>query len=145
VLELFLKPAVERPGYYEFQVNAANTHFDLYLPEGNRPNGGTELVKKDVFTWKTNVVRRGTLDRRDDRDEGWSVEGKIPWLDLKHTGSRPEPGDIWRLAVCRYNYGRSPSEPEVTSNAPFTVDFHQTEKYVPVRFLGPRPNATDNE
>jgi hypothetical protein len=32
VFEVFLKPAIDKPAYYEFQVNALNTQFDCDLP-----------------------------------------------------------------------------------------------------------------
>src|SRR5687768_14488886 len=32
VFELFFKPADDKPGYYEFQVNAANTVLDMFIP-----------------------------------------------------------------------------------------------------------------
>src|SRR6516165_980675 len=32
VFELFFKPADDKPGYYEFQVNAAGTIMDMFLP-----------------------------------------------------------------------------------------------------------------
>src|SRR5262249_3741548 len=35
VFELFVKPEVDRPQYYEFQVNPANTRFDMFIPERN--------------------------------------------------------------------------------------------------------------
>src|SRR5262249_35837676 len=38
VFELFFKPADDKPAYYEFQVNAANTHLELFLP--SRGAGG---------------------------------------------------------------------------------------------------------
>ena len=32
VFELFFRPDADKPGYYEFQVNAAGTQMDLFLP-----------------------------------------------------------------------------------------------------------------
>ena len=32
VFELFFKPADEKPGYYEFEVNPANTTMELFIP-----------------------------------------------------------------------------------------------------------------
>src|SRR5688572_25673059 len=45
VFELFFKPADDKPGYYEFQVNAAGTEMDLFLPR--RGAGGFERFIKD--------------------------------------------------------------------------------------------------
>src|SRR2546421_11522743 len=38
VFELFFKPADDKPGYYEFQVNAAGTVMDMFIPR--RGSGG---------------------------------------------------------------------------------------------------------
>src|SRR5205814_1397304 len=38
VFELFFKPSVEQRAYYEFEVNAANTVLDMFLP--SRGSGG---------------------------------------------------------------------------------------------------------
>lgn len=141
VLELFLKPAVDKRGYFEFQVNAAGTTFDMFVPVKNDADSFLVNSKKDLFAWQTKVVRRGTLNERDDRDEGWSVEGRIPWIDLIQTGARPKPEETWRFAVCRYDYDKRWSEPNLSTNGRFTeVNFHQTEKFAPLKFIGPKPD-----
>ena len=64
-----------------------------------RKGAAFEQAKSDgEFHWKAAVVRRGTLDNRTDRDEGWSVEGRIPWDDFARTGGRPADGR--HLAIC---------------------------------------------
>jgi len=44
VFELFFKPANDKPGYYEFQVNAAGTIMDMFLPR--RGAGGTSASSR---------------------------------------------------------------------------------------------------
>src|SRR5262249_9423460 len=44
VFELFFKPGADKPGYYEFQVNAAGTIMDMFLPR--RGAGGDRGVPK---------------------------------------------------------------------------------------------------
>jgi hypothetical protein len=43
VFELFFKPAEDKPGYYEFQVNAAGTVFDMFIPR--RGSGGYRVTR----------------------------------------------------------------------------------------------------
>ena len=47
----------------------------------------------------------GTLNKRDDIDQGWSVELAFPWEGLKRLAdaqSRPPvPGDVWRIGLVR--------------------------------------------
>jgi uncharacterized repeat protein (TIGR03806 family) len=136
VFELFFKPAEDRPGYYEFEINAANTVLDMFMPR--RGEGGYDRYRSDGdFHLETAVELRGTLNRRDDRDRGWTVEGRIPWRDFMRTGGRPQPGETWKLALCRYDY-RQGAEPELTSSARLTQpSFHHYEDYTPLRFVGP--------
>ncbi|MDX1928086.1 MAG: PQQ-dependent sugar dehydrogenase [Pirellulaceae bacterium] len=135
VFEIFLKPGATEPGYYEFQVNAAGTEMDLFLPD-QKSGGYAALKSANTFQMKTAVVRRGTLDNRNDRDEGWSVEGCIPWVDFMPTGGRPDVNEVWSIALCRYDYTLG-KEPELSSCAPLSkLNFHLVEDYAKLRFAG---------
>lgn len=133
VFEIFLKPSEEASDYYEFQVNAAGTEMDMFLPD--RKSGGYQALKSaNAFHWNTKVQRTGTLNVRNDRDEKWTVEGRIPWLDFMPTGGRPDMDEVWRLALCRYDFTLD-QKPELSSSAPLTkFDFHRVEDYAPIRF-----------
>jgi glucose/arabinose dehydrogenase len=142
--ELFLKPADDRPGYYDFQVNAAGARRGVFLP--SRGAGGTRRFLKDTtFHFEAKVHLRGTLNQPGDRDQGWSVEGKIPWTDLLRTGGRPEPGERWKLALCRQDYSAAFEAPELSTCAPLKSlphpDFHHYEDYATLTFVGPEKSA----
>lgn len=141
VFELFFKPAVDKPGYYEFQVNAAGTEMDMFIPQ--REGGAYEkYIAKDEFDFDSQVVRRGTLERRDDQDEGWTVEGRIKWSGFLMTGGRPAIDETWRLALCRYDYNKAYQEPDLSTCAPLTKpSFHQHEDYADLKFVGPKDGA----
>lgn len=134
VFELFFWPDAQREPYYEFQASAAGTKLDIYFA---RPGIPFDEARRDgTFAWETAVVRRGTLDRREDRDEGWSVEGRIPWSDFARTGGRPAEGDVWRFALCRYDYTQG-QPPELSTCAPLSrADFHRRQDYAELRFVG---------
>jgi len=135
VFEVFLKPAADKPAYYEFHVTPANTQFDLFLPRRGHVNRFKALGE---FGIESAVKLRGTLDVWTDRDQGWTVEMKIPWSSLMRTGGRPEPGDEWRFALCRYDYDTSREEPELSTCAPLAkLNFHRHEDYLPLLFRGP--------
>lgn len=142
VFELFFKPADDAPGYYELQVSAAGTRMDMFLPR--RGAGGYRRFKSDGrFRWQTAVQRRGTLNHWQDADEGWSVEGRIPWTDFLRTGGRPTVGERWKFALCRYDYSVAFEGPELSTCAPLASkqvpDFHAYEDYAGLRFEGPGP------
>ncbi len=140
VFELFFKPADDKPGYYEFQVNAAGTVMDMFLPR--RGAGGYKrFIKDGDFHIDAKVHLRGTLNKWTDKDEGWSVEGRIPWNDFLRTGGRPDVGEKWKFALCRYDYSVDFEGPELSTCAPLSSlkypDFHHFEDYATLQFVGP--------
>ena len=142
VFELFFKPAVDKPGYYEFEVNAANGKLDMFLP--SRDSGGYKRYKSDRDFHLESAVRvHGTLNHGADIDQGWTVEGRIPWRDFLSTGGRPAPGEVWQHALCRYDYSIGLGTVALSSNAPLTVpSFNHYEDYVPLKFIGPHDAVT---
>jgi hypothetical protein len=136
VFELFFKPDPEKLAYYEFQVNAANTHLELFLP--SRGAGGYNRFAPLTDLGMESVVRlQGTLNKWEDKDTGWTVEGRIPWTAFKATGGRPKPGDKWRFALCRYDYSATLEYPELSSTAPLKEgNFHRYEDYGELTFVG---------
>ncbi len=141
VFELFFKPADDKPGYYEFQVNAANTTLDAFMPR--RGAGGFDRFKGDGdFDFKTEVVLNGSLNQWHDHDQGWTVEGRLSWKDFSRTGGRPVVGERWKFALCRYDYSVDFEGPCLSSCAPLKTnphpDFHYWEDYAPIRFVGPQ-------
>src|SRR6185437_3646456 len=77
VFELFFRPAADRRPYYEFQVNALNTQLETFLP--SRGAGGyRRFALEPRLGMVSSVKLRGTLNKWQDRDRGWTVEGKLP-------------------------------------------------------------------
>jgi len=137
VFEMFIKPAADKPGYYEFQVNAAGTQLDMYIPRPPDENFFERTRSADPFYLESEVVHRGTLNVREDQDEGWSVEGRIPWTDFVRTGGRPAVGEAWRFALCRYDYTVNIEEPELSTCAPLQErSFHRHQDYATIKFVG---------
>ena len=142
VFEIFIKPSNKHSGYYEFQVNAANTFFDCFFPKKRElTENFADIVKADKFHMEAKVVLDGTLNKRDDRDKGWTVEGRIPWADFAKTGGRPNIDETWNFALCRYDYNIKEKGPELSTSAPLKskthADFHLFQDYAPMVFEGP--------
>ena len=134
VFEIFLKPAEKYPGYFEFEVNPFGAVLDAFFPDADSRRDPGQL-KKGEFHVEAKVAIRGTLNNAGDRDQGWTVEGRIPWSDFSSAGGRPAPGETWRFTLTRVNgAGRSQ---ELSSVAPLSQpSFHRTEEYLPLRFAG---------
>jgi len=137
VFELFFKPSEDSPRYYEFQVNPRSAILELAFPE--RGFDFEELAARPPMGFKAVAKVEGTLDQPGDEDRSWSVEGRIPWSVFEPTGGRPKPGDVWRFALCRYDYGPEGTEPVLMSSAPLErPSFHQYEDYGRLIFEEPR-------
>jgi uncharacterized repeat protein (TIGR03806 family) len=141
VFELFFRPDARRSGYYEFELNAAGAVFDAFFPKFDEP----AILKHSTtgrFHIESKVKLRGTLNRRDDVDRGWNIEGRIPWTDFVRTGGRPEPGESWQFNLCRFDYHRDWKEPEMSCVAPIVKRriapfFHQIDDFATLTFIGP--------
>ena len=46
---------------------------------------------------------RGTVNARGDKDEGWTLEVAIPWVNFEELSKRPEPGTAWTFNLARWD------------------------------------------
>ena len=102
--------------------------------------GGYRRFKNDSkFHLEAKVNLRGTLNNWTDKDDGWSVEGRIPWKDFHRAGGRPKPDETWKFALCRYDYSVDfENLAELSTCAPISVvNFHHYEDYAALKFIGP--------
>ncbi len=138
VFELFFKPEVDKPAYYEFQANPRGVILELQFPE--RGYSFEKLASKPPLGMVAVASLVGSLDTPGDTDMLWRVEGKIPWTVFESTGGKPKVGATWRFALCRYDYGKEGTPPVLTSSAPLTKpSFHRHEDYGQLTFEGPAP------
>jgi hypothetical protein len=104
--EVFIDPDGDSHLYYEFEVNALNTPWDLMLIKPYR-DGGPAINGWDIAGLKTGVDVRGTLNHPGDRDQGWAVEIAMPWKILKEAAPEhraPRAGETWRLNFSRVEW-----------------------------------------
>ena len=104
--EVFVDPDGDGNCYYEVEVNALGTIFDLYLP---RPynKGGSPDLDWDWAGLSQAVHIAGTLNDPSDIDQGWSVELALPWHALGPEAGQPRPprpGDVWRINFSRVQW-----------------------------------------
>jgi hypothetical protein len=104
--EVFIDPDGDTFHYYEMEMNAFNTVWDLFLDKPYR-DGGKPLFFWDIRGMKTGVFIEGTINQPGDRDEGWTVEIAMPFAVLKECapgGEPPGPGDQWRVNFSRVEW-----------------------------------------
>ena len=104
--EVFIDPDADTHEYYELEMNALNTVWDLLLLKPYR-DGGPAVNAWDIQGLKTAVAVDGTLNHPGDLDSGWSVEIAIPWKVLAECAHRPSPpheGDQWKVNFSRVEW-----------------------------------------
>jgi hypothetical protein len=121
--EVFIDPDADNHEYYEFEINALGTYWDLLLTRPYK-DGGVAVTQWDMKGLKCAVSIDGTLNDASDIDRGWSAEIAFPWTALKECARRPTPpedGDQWRINFSRVEwdvtiedgqYKKVPNRPE---------------------------------
>lgn len=104
--EIFIDPDGDTHNYYEFEINALNTVWDLLLVKPYR-DGGPAVNGWDISGMKTAVHIDGELNRPGAANRGWSVEVAMPWKILRECsrqGYPPHAGDYWRVNFSRVEW-----------------------------------------
>lgn len=103
--EVFVKPLPESASYYEFEMNALNTGWDLFL---NKPYklGGKADNSWDIDGLRTAVAVHGTLNQPGDTDCGWTLEIAYPLSAFQSRQDVPHPtdGTTWRINFSRVEW-----------------------------------------
>ena len=104
--EVFIDPDGDTHDYYEIEINALGTVWDLFLNKPYR-DGGKAATEWNIDGLLAAVSIRGTINDPSDRDQGWTVELGIPWSALiEHApeGRVPRDGESWRLNFSRVQW-----------------------------------------
>ncbi|HTX99720.1 MAG TPA: carbohydrate-binding family 9-like protein [Bacteroidota bacterium] len=145
--EVFIDPNGDNFEYYEFEMNALNTVWDLFLPKPYRDEGSPHN-DWNIIGLKTAVRVHGTINNPADIDSGWTVEIAMPWTALGEFAHRPAPphdGDQWRINFSRVEwkvdtvngvYHKLPGmrEDNWVWSPQWMIDMHQPELWGYVQF-----------
>lgn len=103
--ELFIDPEGDTHNYYEIEINALNTVWDLMLTKPYRDKG-KPLSSWNLEGMQSAVFLDGTLNDPTDEDRYWSVELSLPWSGfLKNSAQKPPVGgDLWRMNFSRVQW-----------------------------------------
>lgn len=150
--EVFIDPDGDTHGYFEFEMNALNTVWDLLLPKPYR-DGGPAINDWNFSDLKSAVNIKGSINNPGDRDKGWSVEIALPLKDFMiycATGM-PKDGDTWRINFSRVEWkikaenGKYVKEKDTSTGKPLpeynwvwspigAIDMHRPEHWGFLRF-----------
>ena len=145
--EVFLNPSGDTNNYFEFEMNALNIGWDLFLPKPYK-KGGKADNSWEIPGLKTAVSVRGALNKPEDKDRGWTLEIAFPWDGFRHGGfvaPKPTPGSEWRVNFSRVEWrhrvvnGKYEKVPGLKEDnwvwsPQGLVDMHVPERWGVVRF-----------
>ncbi len=151
--EVFIDPDGDTHDYFEIEINALGTVWDLWLPVPYR-DGGTAVTDWEVGGMQSAVALDGTLNDPSDEDTGWTVELAIPWEALVGQGQQqgsPVAGHHWRVnfsrvqwplevvdSVYRKSTDESTGEPASENNWVWSpqgaINMHKPERWGIVQF-----------
>lgn len=105
--EVFIDPDGDTHKYYELEINALATVWDLLLVKPYRDEGSAAVNSWDIKGLKAAINLQGTLNNPSDTDKGWTCEIAIPWSVLRESYSNestPKAGEQWRINFSRVEW-----------------------------------------
>ena len=104
--EVFIDPDGDTYNYYELEMNALNTVWDLFINKPYREQGNVVLNDWTLTGLKSAIKVKGTINNPSDTDEGWQLELAIPWAAYKTSYYQDNiPNDnFWRVDFSRVNW-----------------------------------------
>jgi hypothetical protein len=150
--EVFIDPNGDTLEYYEFEINARGTYWDLFLPKPYR-DGGKADNAWEIPGLKSAVAVQGTINDARDIDAGWTIELAFPWKvlgEFSHKAAPPAGGDEWRINFSRvewpvtidwreYRKPAAAKEDNWVWSPQGVVNMHVPEMWGSVRFLRSQP------
>ena len=104
--EIFLDPDGDTHNYYELEVNALETEWDLLLLKPYHDQPRVAVDSWDIPGLITRVYVDGTINNPSDIDKEWSVEIAIPWKALEECAPNeyPKEGEQWKVNFSRVHW-----------------------------------------
>jgi hypothetical protein len=135
VIELFIDADGDQKDYLELQVTPANVVFDAKF-ERHR----SDLAKARAWNMaglKTGAHVDGTLNARDDRDRGYTVEMAVPVAEVPGAVAPIAHGQTWRANLFRWDFPKGGRQMAAAFSPPVVGDFHALNKFGTIQFVDP--------
>lgn len=138
-VELFLLPDRRFGTYWELELGPTGSVLDYLCYKHRNRWGGDFRVAETMHGLQVGRVIRGTANKSDDTDEGYSMEVAIPFNQLPGMAHGPQPGDkmlgfLGWIQRDRENEERSAA----IGSVPFVSWFHNIWDYQPWVFSDKR-------
>lgn len=126
--EIFIDPDGDGENYFEFEFNAANTLFDLFLTRPYSDKRGTFVMHQ----WNAEGLKSATARTKD----GWALEVAIPGSALANGFEIPlKPKNELRIGFSRVEWLRPEKEENWTWGPTGKVDMHIPSRWGRVTLL----------
>lgn len=131
--ELFLDPFGTGENYYEIEINAFGTIFDLLL---TRPYSlkGSAVTEWECEGMEYAVSLNGTVNDSTDVDHSWSFEMKIPYTALTGDYGNPIGSKCWNVNFSRVEWLSRPEFNWVWSPTG-KIDIHLPDRWGSLKFV----------
>lgn len=137
VVEVFLDPDGDRKDYLELQVTPANVVFDARFAAHRSDLAAARAWNMPGL--ETGAHVDGTLNVRDDKDKGFSIEMAIPVAEAPGAPHNPiAAGDVWRANLFRWDWPKGGKQAAAAFSPPVVPDFHALDKFGRIRFVDPK-------
>ncbi len=125
--EVFIDPDGDTHNYYELEINALNTAWDLFINKPYRERNNVVLNDWNYTGLKSAIHIDGTLNNPNDTDNSWTLEIAIPFKDLR-TAYRQD--NVPRDRFYRVNFSRVNWEHDIT-NGKYSRKKDKNGKHLP--------------
>lgn len=93
IIEVFLDAGADQRDYYELQINAGGTRWELTLDQPYKDGGAAK--SPDELEGLTYAIHLdGTLNDSQDKDHAWYLEMRLPWSAIPGVNSVPPSSDF---------------------------------------------------
>jgi len=142
MVELMIDADRNGKSYIELQVAPNGNVFDTYLPE-YRKYEDTLDPKRKPYDWNSKVKAAvnvvGTLNKRGDKDTGWTVELALPLIDAYGLATEnakvpPALGEVWRVNMFRMDAPEGKAQQASGWSPPLVSDFHALDRFGEIVF-----------
>ncbi len=148
VIELFIDADGDKRDYLELQVTPANVRFDARF---ERYRSNLEKARSwNMKGFETAVDIQGTLNQRDDHDEKYTIEMRIPFDQVPGAHLPIVHDTRWRFNMFRFDTLANGRQIAGAFNPPIKPDFHNLDRFGILRFIAPsaetaaEPGTTSN-
>ena len=133
VIEIFIDADGDRKDYLELQVTPANVVFDARFAAHRSDLAAARAWNMEGF--KTAVQVDGTLNQRDDKDRGYTIEMAIPIAEVPGAAKTPAVGARWLVNLFRWDLPKDGRQRAAAWSPPIRGDFHALDRFGALRFV----------